>query len=240
MQLRTLIILLYALPLGLMAQVSDEKAENSSKLRTPLAIAYFNVGSQAYDFNNLNAILNAQGFKSLENNLPMIGMGFGGFQNRHWFAGDVNFHIGTARKDSSGNRYLNANAFALSFRYGYDILHHKNFQIIPYAGVSGNFLSMSTGIHQDSISQFLQAPAVHRNIWKSMFTVQPGLQIQYTTYNRKKSTELPSMMIGARIGYDVTLAQDGWRQQPNFKLHGPDVKTGLNYMLQVSFHIGKE
>jgi len=57
-------------------------------------------------------------------------------------------------------------------------------------------------------------------------------------YGRKKAAELPAMVIGARLGYDVTLAQDGWRQLPNFKLQGPDLETGLNFMVQVAFHIG--
>jgi hypothetical protein len=238
MHLRKIIFLLCALPLGLMAQVSDEGAIKSSKLQIPFTFSYFNVGTQAYDFSNLNRELNTQGFQSLEENLPMFGVGIGGFHKRHWFAGDFNMHIGNARKDSSGSRYLNVNAFAMNFRYGYDILHHRNFQIIPYAGVSGNFVYMSTGNSQDSVSQFLQAPSVHRNIWKSLFTVQPGLQVQYAMYGRKKAAELPAMVIGARCGYDVTIAQDGWRQLPNFKLQGPDLGTGLNFMVHVAFHIG--
>lgn len=240
MQIHKLIFLFCTLPLGLLAQGSEEAAEKTSKLRTPLTLSYFSVGSQAYDFSNLNTALSLQGFKPLEDQLPMFGIGIGGFHNRNWFAGDMNFHIGTAQKDSSGNRYLNMNTFALRFRYGYDVLHHRNFQIIPYASISGNFVQMSTGNYQDSVSQFLQSPAVHRNIWKSMLTMQPGLQLQYAMYGRKKTSELPSMVIGASVGYDVTIAQDSWRQQPNFKLQGPDLGTGLNMMLQVAFHISKE
>lgn len=228
--MKKLALFLAIFSLGVITLMAQTSAE-SSKGKTYL----YALGAwQQMNFSDLNASLQAEGFKPLFENRAYFGLGWDILKGRSYTGFELGFSPNQRLRDSSGVRYMNSSLLYFKNRYGYTVLQKETWDLIPYIGVNVDFLSLNQGLYQDSISQWFRTPAPENLLTGTRAAIEPGVQVSWMPgLKQKDSAEKDhSLRITLRAGYAIGAGNSTWYAGRR-RLSGPDFSGGPFVTLSV-------
>lgn len=188
---------------------------------------YFQTSWQQMNFEKLNTSLQQEGFKPIFENRAYLGVGWDGIRNKSYSGFDFGFSPGQRLRDSSGLRFMGSSLAFFRLRYGYVVIQKESWDLIPYMGINFNFLTLTQGAHQDSVSQWLRKPVPLQQTTGNSYAIEPGIQFSWMPGLPKKNSEDKdhSFRMSLRAGYAIPIGKASWYANQR-KLLGPDFAGG--------------
>ncbi|PKP39681.1 MAG: hypothetical protein CVT98_00840 [Bacteroidetes bacterium HGW-Bacteroidetes-15] len=216
----SIVVILSTLTLVVNAQSESDSLDNKN-----LSIMYFHAGFQMQEYNNLNTVLQNNGFTTLSDNSFLMG---GGYQylSKLNIINLSDFSV-FVQSSSEQNNTTKIKGFEISQNFGYMFINENKFQLISFGGLAYTWLSakMFTEIpNNTTVSNFLSGTAnqfeMSANYWLANF----GGQFTFSPTMDKKTGE--KLIIGIKSSYAIPISETNWEMDNINLKDGPEIDKG--------------
>jgi len=213
------------LALSLCGQENTEGEKSTRSLKGP----YISYGLQMPDFSELNTILAANDYATLEETDLSFGIGFA-FKTKHVIIqADAFRYIQCIDSQDEICSHMIGSGLGLSA--GYDFLKNDQFDLYPLLGVSydmGKLQISENEILQTQFNSYLPTRNQSEMINIS-YSLHMGLQFDFLPLLCKNTGE--RWMLGIRAGYYYPLLKNEWyMHEKDIELeNGPEINTSGTY-----------